>query len=90
MHSRLALLVLSLAFAGAADAGPLRCEGRVFLDRDGDGRFDRGEPGLADVRGSAGARIQRTDAKGERYYLEDAEIAKETARARQAVQQWCG
>lgn len=37
-----------------------------------------------------GQRIQRTDSKGERYYLEDAEIAKETARARQAVQQWCG
>jgi hypothetical protein len=36
-----------------------------------------------------GQRIQRTDSKGERYYLEDAEIAKETARARQAVQQWC-
>ena len=38
----------------------------------------------------SGDRIQRTDAKGERYYLEDAEIARETARARQAVQQWCG
>jgi hypothetical protein len=37
----------------------------------------------------SGDRIQRTDAKGERYYLEDAEIARETARARQAVQQWC-
>ena len=36
-----------------------------------------------------GQRIQRTDKQGERYYLEDAEIAKETARARQAVQQWC-
>lgn len=38
----------------------------------------------------SGDRIQRTDPKGERYYLEDAEIARETARARQAVQQWCG
>jgi hypothetical protein len=37
----------------------------------------------------SGDRIQRTDSKGERYYLEDAGIAKETARARQAVQQWC-
>lgn len=37
----------------------------------------------------SGQRISRTDAKGERYYLEDAQIAQETARARQAVQQWC-
>jgi len=38
----------------------------------------------------AGGRISRTDAKGERYYLEDAQIAQETARARQLVQQNCG
>lgn len=38
----------------------------------------------------SGQRIVRTDSKGERYYLEDAEIAKEAARARQEVQQSCG
>lgn len=37
----------------------------------------------------SGQRIARTDAKGERYYLEDAQIAQETAKARQNVQQWC-
>jgi hypothetical protein len=37
----------------------------------------------------SGQRIARTDAKGERYYLEDAQIAQETAKARQGVQQWC-
>jgi len=37
----------------------------------------------------SGQRIARTDTKGERYYLEDAQIAQETARARQSVQQWC-
>ncbi|MGH8669737.1 MAG: DUF4124 domain-containing protein [Burkholderiales bacterium] len=37
----------------------------------------------------SGQRIARTDAKGERYFLEDAQIAQEAARARQAVQQWC-
>ncbi|TAK43139.1 MAG: DUF4124 domain-containing protein [Betaproteobacteria bacterium] len=37
----------------------------------------------------SGARIARTDAKGERYYLDDAQIAAETTRARQAVQQSC-
>ena len=38
----------------------------------------------------SGQRISRTDAKGERYYLEDAQIAQETQRARQIVQQSCG
>jgi hypothetical protein len=37
----------------------------------------------------SGQRIARTDAKGERYYLEDAQIAQETAKARQMVQQNC-
>lgn len=37
----------------------------------------------------SGQRIARTDSKGERYYLEDAQIAQESAKARQAVQQWC-
>lgn len=34
-------------------------------------------------------RVARTDAKGERYYLDEAQIAKETARARQLAQQYC-
>ena len=38
----------------------------------------------------SGDRIARVDAKGERYYLEDSEIAKQVAQARQAVQQSCG
>lgn len=37
----------------------------------------------------SGQRIARTDANGERYFLEDRQIAQEAARARQAVQQWC-
>jgi hypothetical protein len=38
----------------------------------------------------AGGRVARIDTKGERYFLDDAQIAQEAARARQAVQQWCG
>jgi hypothetical protein len=34
-------------------------------------------------------RVARTDAKGERYYLDEAQIAQETAKSRQLVQQWC-
>jgi hypothetical protein len=37
----------------------------------------------------SGQRIARTDANGERYFLDDAQVAQETAKARQAVQQWC-
>jgi hypothetical protein len=37
----------------------------------------------------SGQRIARTDAKGERYYLEDAQITRETARARQLVKESC-
>jgi hypothetical protein len=38
----------------------------------------------------SGQRIARTDAKGERYYLEDAQIAQERERAQRDVKQWCG
>jgi Domain of unknown function (DUF4124) len=37
----------------------------------------------------SGQRISRTDAKGERYYLEDAQIAQEAGRARELVKQYC-
>ena len=37
----------------------------------------------------SGQRIARTNPSGERYYLEEGQIAQETAKARQAMQQWC-
>jgi hypothetical protein len=37
----------------------------------------------------SGQRIVRTDAKGERYFIEDAQRASETAQARKAVGDWC-
>jgi hypothetical protein len=37
----------------------------------------------------SGQRIARTDSKGDRYFLDDAQTAQETARARQSVQEWC-
>ena len=37
----------------------------------------------------SGTRISRTDAKGERYYLDDNQIAQEAAQARQAMQASC-
>ncbi len=37
----------------------------------------------------SGQRIQRTDAKGERYYIDDDQRAAELARARKNVSDWC-
>lgn len=37
----------------------------------------------------SGQRIMRVDAKGERYFLDDAQVQAELAKARQAAQQWC-
>ena len=37
----------------------------------------------------SGQRIARTDAKGERYYMEEAQVAQEVAKAQQAMQQAC-
>jgi hypothetical protein len=37
----------------------------------------------------SGQRLARIDSKGERYYLEDADVARETEKARQAMQQAC-
>ena len=34
-------------------------------------------------------RVSRTDASGERYYLDDNQLAQESARARQDVRDWC-
>ena len=37
----------------------------------------------------SGQRVSRTDAQGERYYLDDDARARETEAARRAVQDWC-
>jgi len=38
----------------------------------------------------SGQRITRTDAQGERAFLEDEARARETEKARQSVREWCG
>jgi hypothetical protein len=38
----------------------------------------------------SGQRISRSNAQGERYYLDDASRSRETEAARQAVRDWCG
>jgi hypothetical protein len=34
-------------------------------------------------------RVARYDSKGERYYLDDGQLAQESVKARQAVRDWC-
>ncbi len=63
-----ALLLTLIAPAVAAQTAAPSCEGRVFEDRNGNGRQDAGEPGLANQRVSDGERIVATDAQG-RYRL---------------------
>lgn len=41
------------------------------------------------VRVVESGRVARTDAKGERYYLDDAQLAQEAMKARQMVRDWC-
>jgi hypothetical protein len=41
------------------------------------------------VRTLETGRISGTDAKGERYFLDDNQIAQENAKARQDVRDWC-
>jgi hypothetical protein len=37
----------------------------------------------------SGQRLSGIDSKGERYYLDEAQIAQETAKAQRGVQDWC-
>ncbi|MFY2764600.1 calcineurin-like phosphoesterase C-terminal domain-containing protein [Arenimonas sp. MALMAid1274] len=61
----LLIALLSVPALSAAAPAPMACAtGLVFDDRDGDGRQDRGEPGLRDVAVGLGASVVRTDAQG--------------------------
>ncbi|MEI2429302.1 calcineurin-like phosphoesterase family protein [Lysobacter yananisis] len=72
MRLRVCMLALSLSVAmpsALAQSLPAPCEGgTVFEDRNGNGRRDPGEPGLAGQRVSDGRGIVLTDAQG-RYTL---------------------
>ncbi len=52
------------------------------------GNCDRARQALATYE--SGQRVARTNAQGERYYLEEDALARETDAARQAVRDWCG
>jgi hypothetical protein len=58
------LLVTVLLAAASAPALAVTARGTVFEDRNGNGRLDAGEPGIADVRVSDGEDVVLTDADG--------------------------
>ena len=48
------------------------------------------EAARTQLRGlQAGGRMTQTDAKGEREYMSDAQVAQEIERSRKAVDSWC-
>lgn len=63
--STLLILVLSVVEAAAQPTAG----GRVFIDANANGRYDRGETLLAGIPVSDGCRVVTTDAKG-RYRIE--------------------
>jgi hypothetical protein len=48
------------------------------------------EDAHASLRTLESGRVSRTNAQGERYFMEDAEIQREMERARQAIRESCG
>jgi hypothetical protein len=69
---RATVLSLLLMLTPSVDAAPV--DGRVWLDQDGNGQQDAGEPGVAGVRVSNGRAIAVTDAAG-RYRIDLADGA---------------
>ena len=69
--STLLILVLSVVEAAAQPTAG----GRVFIDANANGRYDRGETLLAGIPVSDGCRVVTTDAKG-RYRIEVGEARK--------------
>jgi Domain of unknown function (DUF4124) len=57
--------------------------------RDADSKRENCARAKENVRILEGGRVARIDPNGERYFLDDAQLSQETARARQAVQEWC-
>ena len=57
--------------------------------KDAQAKRDNCDAAKEAMRSLESGRVSRTDAKGERYYLDDAQVAQELARSRQAAQQWC-
>ena len=83
--------------AAEQDAAFRKRQQEAEKDREKQAKADSGAAAKRDncsraqeyVRTLETGRISGTDAKGERYFLDDNQIAQENAKARQDVRDWC-
>jgi Domain of unknown function (DUF4124) len=64
-------------------------EKQAAAQKDADAKRENCERAREALRTLETGRVMRTDAKGERYFLDDAQVAQETAKARQIVKDSC-
>jgi len=64
-------------------------EKQAQAQQDADRKRENCARARENVRVLESGRVTRVDGKGERYYLDDAQLAQETVKARQVVQEWC-
>ena len=77
------------AYRKRQDEAQKDAEKQAQADQEAANKRDNCARAQEGLRSLESGRVTRTDAKGERYYLDDEQIAKEQARARQIVQQNC-
>jgi hypothetical protein len=61
----------------------------ALAQKDAEAKKENCERAKEALRSYESGRVARTDAKGERYFLDDAQLASETAKARQIAQESC-
>jgi hypothetical protein len=78
------------AFRKRQQDGQKEAEKSALLEREAAAKKENCARAQAYLRSlEAGGRISTTDSQGERVYLEDSQIASETAKARKALQENC-
>ena len=64
-------------------------EKQAKAEQDNQAKKDNCRRSQEAVRSLETGRAMRTDAQGENYYLDEAQIAQEKSRAQQLMQEWC-
>ena len=78
------------AFRKRQQDGQKEAEKSALLEREAAAKKENCARAQVSLRSlEAGGRISTTDSQGERVYLEDSQIASETAKARKALQENC-
>ncbi|MFL6564615.1 MAG: DUF4124 domain-containing protein [Burkholderiales bacterium] len=77
------------AFRKRLQDGEKEREKQAKTDSDAAAKRDNCTRAQEYARTLEGGRVTGTDAKGERYFLDDSQLAQEAATARQNVRDWC-